>query len=278
VRVSGILSRNVLYADVDGIYQRSADTLDPSSNGGRLGLSSGRQWKPPDDYRAATVTGRVGDCEQTRNDVQAMTPLGEIWMATGYCHTAYGAYLGIEDIRIGLPAPPLRQLPERARADYGNLAPAPANWRHASFARSQISLFLAALRSGDAETLAALHFFEPRVHDRQQALALTHFLLRDGKSPFADIRSSGSVLQTVILVQRDLLESTDERDASNYAATVCFCRRADCGTRWPIASWDVDNLRSRPYACTHVGPFIDFGKTRPMFDTAMEKYGLAEPP
>lgn len=52
----------------------------------------------------------------------------------------------------------------------------------------------------------------------------------------------------------------------------------DCTDRWPIATFDADNLRSRPYACTFVGGYLVPGKTMvPHFVTPIGKHGLREP-
>src|SRR5262249_8036722 len=142
------------------------------------------------------------------------------------------------------------QLMARASDDYGNLKPAPSDWPYIERAHSLAALYLSALRRRDRETLAALHL--PGMEEREKATwlrPLIHFLLDDAKSPFADVRRNASN-QSIVLITRG------ERFEGDTSATLCFCRRADCTARWPIASWDADNLPSRPYACTTFGTYV----------------------
>ena len=56
-----------------------------------------------------------------------------------------------------------------------------------------------------------------------------------------------------------------------------YCREKDCTGRWPIATFDADNLRTRPYACTQIEPYLTDKHLVPHFTTNIGKTGLAEP-
>jgi hypothetical protein len=98
-------------------------------------------------------------------------------------------------------------------------------------------------------------------------------VLSSRKSPFSEIRMGQRVPQQIILVERSRL-----RDESDYSATICFCRAESCTGRWPIATFDADNVAARPYACTAVEPYVlERHRLVPQFTTPMEISGLAEP-
>jgi hypothetical protein len=75
----------------------------------------------------------------------------------------------------------------------------------------------------------------------------------------------------------DRWELNEQQSAEEYFATVCYCREKDCTGRWPIATFDADNLRTRPYACTQIGPYLTDKHLVPHFTTNIGKAGLAEP-
>ncbi len=274
VTISGVVKGLQLYDDVNGVYQRIPDVSDPSSSGAALGLDNPvRLGHLLPGYRVATITGRVQDCDLARRALDRSSAPGEVAMIVGYCHYRNGAYLWVTHISWGAASPPERRMGAAAGDDYGDLVPAPADWPHRPAVQALAARFLRALRTGDAATLANLHFEDPVTDQRDDARQLVAFLLRDGRSPFASIRTAKAEPQGVILVRR---EANDDPD--DYSAFICFCRSADCTGRWPIATFDADNLPSRPYACTMVEPYLVFrqGK-RPMFRTPMERYGLSEP-
>lgn len=140
--------------------------------------------------------------------------------------------------------------------------------------------FLAALRAGDRNTLADIHFRNVGLEWEEEEAELLEFLLDARKSPFPSLRRDREAPQQTILVDRSLLYPDPERANrfdDDYSAIVCFCRTADCTGRWPIASFDADNLPSRPYACTRIEPYLNDGATEPHFTTPIGKSGLAEP-
>jgi hypothetical protein len=136
--------------------------------------------------------------------------------------------------------------------------------------------FLTALRNRDRERLAGLHFRDVGLQWEDDEEALLRFLLARN-SPFAELRDADTPPEQIILVERARLEPGNEVD--DYSATVCFCRQRSCAGRWPIASFDADNLRTRPYACTDVHPYVVYGRVErvPHFSTSMGTSGLAEP-
>jgi len=101
---------NRLYDDVDGVYLKARDTLDPSSSGARLGIDWLLRKVHVDGYRRATITARVQDCESARACVHASVDSGEIVMIMGYCHSYNGAYLAVKSVRLGRSAKLIRQV------------------------------------------------------------------------------------------------------------------------------------------------------------------------
>ena len=281
VMVEGVIQGNTVYDSVDGVYLRPRDILDPSSNGARLGLDNvGDRWS--EEFRHASIIGRVQDCETVRECVQAATGPNEIVMISGYCHSSNGAYLWIHDLRFRKGPPWERRMGAYGRPGYGDLQPAPADWPHRSRVESLANEFLEAVRSTDRHKLADIHFRNVGLNWEDDEAALIQFVLRDRKSPFVDFRHNDRRPQQQILIERPSLDSdgsalVDDADRDNYAATVCFCREPDCTGRWPIAQLDADNVRTRPYVCTEIGPYHEKGQTVPHFTTRIGRGGLAEP-
>jgi hypothetical protein len=282
VSVDGVMNGLSLFESVDGVYLQPRDSLDPSSSGFRLGLDNMRR-RFSNDFRHVTVIGRVQDCEEIRAMVDASRPEGEIGWVSGYCHSYNGAYLWVKQLRHRAGKPFRRQMGSYERADYGNVKPAPADWPHTAFVTTLTSRFLAALRAKNREELADLHFRNAGLEWEEDEQATLRLLLAERRSPFASIRDSTGAPQQVILVERSRLpdyEGGEYYDKDDYSALVCFCREADCTGRWPIASFDADNLHTRPYACTRIDRWlIGSGKgVVPKFSTERAEFGLAEPP
>ena len=201
-------------------------------------------------------------------------------MTAGYCHTAYGPYVYIHRLRYRSGAPFVRQTGGYERTDYGDIEPVPPTWPHRPIIEAEAAKFLHALRTGDRDTLADIHFRnvgEGRDDEEAQTL---RFLLDDPTSPFAALRKSVSAPQTIILSHRYLVHPDPDHaneDADDFTAFVCFCRKDDCSGRWPLASFDADNLPGRPYGCTTIEPYVSEGHVVPHFETPARKTGLAEP-
>jgi hypothetical protein len=283
VQITGVMHGPHLYDDVDGVYLGASSRFDPSSSGAEIGLSGEPINRFVDNrYVHVDLVGTIGDCEQVRACVHASVPEGEIVFVSGYCHYFDGAFLSVTERRAARGAPFLRQL--NGHAEYGNLMPAPADWRHRALIESQAQQFLAALRARDGRKLVDLH---SEALGGDDEIRLIPFLLREQRSPFASLRSSVGSPQMIILIERLLPQvaaelSGQERQeaADDYSSTVCFCRTGDCSGRWPIASFDADNLPSRPYACTTIAPYVVYKQGyRLTFNTPVptEKGGLTEP-
>jgi hypothetical protein len=272
VVVDGVMHGLYLFESVDGVYLEPPDSLNPSSSGFRIGLDHLSRFT--EDYEHVSITGRVQDCEGVSAGVQSGHD--ELLFITGYCYFFIGAYVWIHDLDRWRGAPFERRMGSYERADYGDLVPAPADWRHRATVEALARQFLDALRKGDRERLAGLHFRDVGLNWKDDEAALLKFLLaRD--SPFAAIRSAEEPLEQLILVARSAFEPG--ADADNYSSVVCFCREESCAGRWPIATFDADNVRTRPYVCTDVHPYIIYGSPRlvPHFTTALGTGGLAEP-
>lgn len=271
------MSGSYLYEDVDGVYLQPTDSRNPSSNGAQLGLA-GLNGRYSERYQHVSILGYVQDCEEVRACALASAGPDEIVFVTGYCHSYNGAHIAVARLRKRKGEPFERQMGAAARPGYGDLAPAPEDWLHRAKVDALASEFLEAVRSKDRDKLLQLHFDNAGLKWEDDKVKLIRFLLEDRRSPFADFRRRSDLPQRQILVERDLLESRDERDADNYSSVVCFCREDDCTDRWPIATFDADNLPVRPYVCTTIGPYWshrDGYVTH--FQTEIRRFGLAEP-
>jgi hypothetical protein len=282
VSIDGVMQRWFLYENVDGVYLQEKEPLNPSSSGARLGLDNITRHFG-ERFRHVSILGRVQDCETVRDSVHAAAGENELVMISGYCHYENGAYLWVHKVGSRGGPPFERRMGSYGRPGYGDLEPATEAWPHRDFVENLAKVFVEALRSRDRDRLAGLHFRDVGLEWDEEESQLMRFLLDDRKSPFAAIRSRGTVPQHVILIERPAAdpastEPVDDEDRSNYTATVCFCREDDCTGRWPIARFDADNVNARPYACTQIGPYLIYREGEvPHFTTAMGSGGLAEP-
>jgi len=271
VLIDGVMYGHSLFETVDGVYVRSPDALDDTKSGLRLGVDGARARARP-GYRHVTLLGRIQDCEVIRQCVEAAAGPDEVVMVGGFCHTAYGPFVSIEDLEFHGGAPFFRQMGDAHPANYGDIEPVPANWPHRAKIEALAGKFLAALRARDRHTLADIHFRNVGLEWPDDEAQMLHFLLDDPKSPFAALRTSTNAPQTVVLSYRQPDEGEDD-----FSAFVCFCREPDCTDRWPIASFDADNVAGRPYACTTIEPYLSDGHDIPHFRTPAMKAGLVEP-
>jgi hypothetical protein len=214
-----------------------------------------------------TVTGRVDSCERRIARIRAA---GGIPFLGGYCHYEGGPTIVVSayDISEGRYE---RMTGEAARRRYGNLAPMPSDWPARAQVEAVAAEFLQALRAGDGPKLAALH--ETNGETNEHGRALLFDLLHNPESVFAQARRAAPA-QTAIFVSAAEDGTLLGREAR--AATICFCRTADCGDRWPIAFNDADNDPSRPYACVHAEPRDD-GPRRIVLNTPIGGGWLSEP-
>ena len=281
VAVDGVMQWASLFENADGLYLQPRDTLNPASNGLRIGLDNvSRHFS--ERYRHVSILGRVQDCETVRSCVQASAADGELVMVSGYCHYFDGPYVFVHGLELRRGPAFERRMGGYGRDGYGDLEPAPEDWPHRTTVDALASEFLRALRSNDRERLAGLHFRDVGLDWKEDETALLHFLLSARDSPFANIRTSQTSPQQVVLIERQRLRQSQEDSAtgnepSDYTATVCFCRERNCSGRWPIATFDADNIAARPYACTRVAPYLDGTRWVPHFTTPIGRVGLAEP-
>lgn len=283
VAIEGVMQRMFLFESVDGVYLQPRDGLNPASNGFRLGLDH-IVGHFSERYRRVAILGRVQDCETVRSALDASAGPGDLVWVSGYCHYYNGPYLWVHDVQYRSGRPFERRMGSYERKDYGDLEPAPDNWPHRAQVEALASDFLRALRTADRERLAGMHFRDVGDEWPEEEAAMLRFLLRDGRSPFASIRTGRVPPQHIILVERSrLYPEADEPSAdekADYSALVCFCRAPSCDGRWPIATFDADNVPGRPYACTRVDPYLvdrESGREVPHFTTNIGTGGLAEP-
>ena len=272
VAVDGTMQGSSIFESVDGVYLQPPDSLNPASSGLRIGLDNSHY---SEGYRGVSILGRVQDCETVRNCAQASAGENEIVMISGYCHTFNGPYLWVHDLRYRRGQPFYRRMGSDARSNYGNLVAAPDQWWYRAKIASLASEFLLALQTNDRNKLADIHFRNVGEDDEDEEAAMLRFLLKDRQSPFFKIRTATTPPQQIILVER--WELKEEESEEEYFATVCYCREKDCTGRWPIATFDADNLRTRPYACTQIEPYLTDKHLVPHFTTNIGNTGLAEP-
>ena len=113
--------------------------------------------------------------------------------------------------------------------------------------------------------LMRLHFPDNDRRRPDDERDLLDFLL-GSHSPFEVLNSEHVIL----------IDGITYDDPAEYRAIVCFCRVGSCSGRWPIASFDADNLPDRPYACSKIQTHLAGGKYTQAFDTPEETIGLAE--
>jgi hypothetical protein len=274
VAIDGVTQGIYLFESVDGVYLQPPDRINPASSGFRLGLDH-FFGKLNGEYRHVSILGRVQDCGTIRDVVLATAEEeGEVAWVSGYCHYFNGPYVYVHRFQLRSGRPFKRRMGRYEREDYGDLVPAPADWAHRAKVEALAGEFLRALRAGDREKLLWIHFREVGLEWEDDERELIQFLFRSRKSPFAAIRTRvGASPEQIILLKRADLHD----ESSGYSSTICFCREATCAGRWPIATFDADNVPSRPYACTEVSPYLSDGRTVPHFMTIIGKGGLAEP-
>jgi hypothetical protein len=267
-----------LYAGVEAYYRARGRIADPAADPqawSGVGLDNPRllRGRIREGFSAVTAIGRVQDCEEMSAAVEASLGPDQIGWVAGYCHYSSGPVIWLRELRHVRRLAPLRHMGERARAAYGDLALAPADWPHHEHVTGRAEAFLTALRDGDRRAFAELH-------DGGVNLGRSHEAARfafSPSSPFAEIARAEDPPQMSIFVDRAVQAENPPRRHDAVSATVCFCRSADCTGIWPIARIDADNRRARPYACTRLTPYILLGRTEQIFITEQGERGLAEP-
>ena len=274
VAVDATMQGSSLFDTVDGVYVQPTDSTNPSSSGLRIGLDHIKDHYS-DRYRGVSIHGRVQDCETVRNCLYSSLGENEVAMISGYCHYYDGAYLWVHEIDFRRSPGFKRQMGGGDREDYGDLTVAPENWLNRAKVTALADEFLRAIQAGDSDKLADIHFRNVGLQWEDDEAAMLKFLLKDRRSPFSDLRTATTRPQQIVLVERDSLE--EEQSTDEYSATVCFCRKRDCSGRWPIATFDADNLPVRPYACTRIESYVHGQRVVPHFTTEIGSGGLAEP-
>ena len=256
VRVSGLLYQGILHDNRESLYLARLGSWD----GGALRSSPihhlwvGGPRRQGLDNRTpvpATVVGRIDTCDQRhRRNVGEMRRFEEIVVASSHCYAAEGQLIMASEVVTARGATE-RMTGEAARQRFGNLAPMPAAWPERARTEAVTGQFLAALRSGDRERVAAIHGIRPGSRDAasQSWRRLIAYMLEDLDSPFASFRRAGPS-QVAYFVPR--LTERDRGERTGLAVIACFCRARDCRDRWPISTIDTRHQPGRPYACTSV--------------------------
>lgn len=271
VTVTGAYSGIRMYSGRDGLYLAHRFGRDGNVARADLAHRIGIDNQEMRELRMrfpqrTTVTGRVDSCERRVARIRAA---GGIPFLGGYCHYEGGPTIVVSayDISEGRYE---RMTADAARRSYGNLAPMPADWPARAQIEAVAAEFLQALRTGDEPKLAALH--ETNGETNEHGRALLFELLQNPESVFAQLRRAAPA-QTAIFVSA--AEDGTLLGRELRAATICFCRTADCSDRWPIAFNDANNDPSRPFACINAEPRDD-GPRRVVLNTPIGGGWLTE--
>lgn len=280
VTVSGALSGVALYDGREGLYRAFQYGADGNPTAAdrthRIGIDSQqlrelRVRKP----LASTVTGRVDNCaaRQARAEqAEASRGAPAIISLGGYCHFNDGPTLVVSAFQITEQGYE-RLTGEAARRTFGNLVPMPAAWPQRAVIESLVADFLAAVRTGDRASLAALHDIRPATTNESDREILS-WLSDNQYSPFVQFRHAAPS-QTAIFVSAS--DGVPLASDGRIAARACFCRAGDCTGRWPISTNDADSDEARPYVCTAIEA-RDWAPRHAGFRTQVRTNGwLAEP-
>ena len=283
VTVTGAYAGITMFSGRDGLYLVNRYGRDGNHLAAHLVHRIGIDNQDLRDLRLSaphrtTVTGRVDMCERRSARSQAAAEGARrgsqeivISFLTGYCHYYSGPTILVSAYDL-TEARYERMTGEAARRAFGNLVPMPADWPARAEVETVTAEFLQALRAGDRGALAALH--ETNAETNEHGRALLFMLRDDQQSVFAGLRRAAP-MQTAIFVSAAADGPPLGRN-DGPAATICFCRTADCAGRWPIAINDADNDLDRPYACIRAEP-RDYPPRRVVLNTPVSRGGLTEP-
>ena len=251
VTVSGAFAGVSMYSGREGLYLVQRFGRDGNVPGANLVHRIGIDNQGLRDLRLrypqqAIVTGRVDSCARRYARIQAA---GGIPFLGGYCHYYSGPTILVSAYAL-TEARYERLTGEGARSAYGNLVAMPADWPHRAELEAVTAEFLQAIRAGDRAKLAALNETNPETNEHGRALLFD--LLQNPDSVFAQLRTAAPAQAAVFLLAAE--DGTPLGRADGPAATICFCRTADCADRWPIALNDANNDPDRPYACIRAEP------------------------
>lgn len=276
VEMTGIIVGRILVEDNAARYRRETVRGDPSSSGAVLGYFGEQSFAEPTRVR---IVGRLSDCVGVRlamRDDPAVTPADH-----GYCLGFEGRTIRAVYIEPLGAASLVRLRPGQADPALGNLSPLPDGDVRQRM-QAAADRYLAAVRSGDRTTLAAMHGGGPTGRrnpaDLERVLAM---MLDQPTSPFAALRSDVALTTQIFGWKPPLWAGPQWAEqvarSGTSDAIACFSTYASAATLWPIDSKDADNIPGRPYACTRIhmtGTGVDAPAS---YDTDQARSGVAEP-
>ena len=247
-RLEGYVSYNRFYSDVAGYYRYVSSDYADHRNDGWLGLYPRRRYGFRGPMQRGSVVGIVHDCETDRARAEAERP-DSIIMMTGFCHYRYGLVLNPASFRSEGPAEFERQMGEQARRSFGDLqteaeaGPVP---REVAALAERFATAVLARDERILSGLVELLNWDERP-EQASASARRSYLLGEGDSPLADLRSSS---QRIFFREPPPSHGAEEEPFRGWYA--CFCRTADCTAFWPISTVDATAAPERPYWCISI--------------------------
>jgi hypothetical protein len=278
VRLEGLVTSNVYFADVAGAYAASATNERDRANDGWLGLYLPRNRDYSRRPVRAELIGTIDTCEASHARRSAQAGPDGLVMMFGYCHYRGGLILRGSGFRPGSPARFVRQMGDANRRAFGDLeteaeaGPAPREVRELG------ERFLRGLRTRDAAALLDFvglwseyeHPERPRWRARFGA-----WLTGDRGSPLAALRDGPERPQTAFF--REMIHRDEREDGETGDWHICYCKTADCSATWPISADDATAEPVRPYVCLRAFD-EDHGNSAPDRLAVVRRGRLREPP
>jgi hypothetical protein len=219
------------------------------------------------------LTGVVMTCVHLQRLLEARnTDPDFLPQVTGYCHQLSGPVIMPE---LRQRAPDVREerfVGEEARAHFGDIERAPADWPHLPRMLAAATAFRRAAAAGDRAALARLHLFDEDDPDAQ--LIYSH--IASGAGGFDALRGPREP-QLAVFVDLESVRRRAEEEGDRPAAYLCFCRIDGCDGLWPISSLDTGARDDRPYVCTFHEMNPGDGGLEETFVTLEDPFGAPEP-
>lgn len=276
-----------MYSGVEGMYLSrrfgSDGNFDKQGLKHRIGLYSddnGIRSSPlyTTGVPKIALIGTVDTCErmQAAADARARRDnpgIPAIIMMGGYCHYYRGPVVRASSYVFDPKVRYARFTGEAARARFGNLVAAPADWPGLDKLNDIAVRFRQAVKSGDRDAVVALHDIDPAKASEHEHRVLRSILDEPG-TPFASLRSGRDAPFAVFVTILPAPYNKAREDAARHpSGTICYCRTVDCSKLWPISSEDAGNRRDRPFVCTRTR----WRKDGVALQTYLETGGLLEP-
>ncbi len=280
VTVEGIALGPRLYADDAARYRPQTIYNDPSSSGAVIGLYADNRHNGP---RRVRVTGRVDSCAAMQamadqRNAAARTSQPEnlvITVLNGFCHYFNGLVITQATTTpiSGGPAPLMRIPRGAAGADVsgnplGNLSPMASGHDRQRLENAGMRLISALLErelairpDADAALTALLRPIAGGRRSDAEISALinrlkaaggvfdTHWIGENGTRPVFDVLGWR---EPAWADEASRAAAAQRMDAGVREGFFCGSTARNAAALWPIDQNDVDNHRSRPYACVRV--------------------------